>query len=150
MRRHHHDPHYVLRFFDFAAFRQLYDVESRLSQKSQSQVDAEQRKLEDYVFAPLDYSHSMTCCWDSSTSAMYDLIMQKAMADKAAADAQHVCMAPTVFAAQNGGYQLWADFASAQGRGAEWKAYHDDEDCTARNVTADTEATSNATPYCSM
>ena len=66
------------------------------------------------------------------------------------ADAQHVCTAPVIFEAQSGSYRHWADYATAHGRGAEWKAYHDDDDCTARNVTADTEASSTATPYCSQ
>ncbi len=130
------------------AFAALYDVESRLTSKSASQVDAEQRTLDDYVFAPLDYAHSMTCCWDSSTSAMYEVIMAQATADKAAADAAKVCAAPVVFAAQAGSYQHWADAATAQGKAAVWRAYHDDEDCTARRVTADVTARFGATEYC--
>jgi hypothetical protein len=129
------------------AFRSLYDVEYRLEQKSASQVDAEQRKLEDYVFAPLDYSHSMTCCWDSSTSAMYDIIMAEANADKAAADAAKTCAAPVIFEAQNGDYKRWADYAASINRAADWRPYKDDEAC---HQTADVEATSAATPYCSL
>jgi hypothetical protein len=132
------------------AFRELYDVESQLSGKNETAVDAEQRKLEDYVFAQLDYDHSKTCCWDSSTSAMYDLIVQEAEADKAAADAAHVCTAPIVFAAQNGSYQRWADYAAAQGKAAAWHAYTDDEGCTAKGITADAVASSIATPYCEL
>lgn len=133
-----------------SSFRALYDVESRLAQKSASQVDAEERTLDDYVFAPLDYAHSMTCCWDSSTSAMYEVIMAQAKADKAAADAAMVCTAPVVFAAQSGSYQHWADAAGKQGKAAAWLAYHDDEDCTARNVTADVTSWSQATAYCEL
>ena len=48
-------------------------------------------QLDDYVLGELDYTKSKTCCWNSSTSAMYDIIMKKAAADKAAADAAHVC-----------------------------------------------------------
>lgn len=129
------------------AFRALYDVEARLEQKTESQVDAEQRKLEDYVFSPLDYNHSMTCCWDSSTSAMYDIIMQEAAADKAAADAAMVCSTPVIFEAQNGDYKRWADYAASINRGADWRPYRDDEAC---HQPADVEATSAATPYCSL
>ena len=129
------------------AFRALYDVESRLEQKSTADVDKEQRKLDDYVFAPLEYNSSMTCCWDSSTSAMYDIIMQEAAADKAAADAMHVCTAPVIFEAQDGSYKRWADYAASINRGADWRAYSDDEGC---HKTADTEAYSSATPYCSL
>src|SRR5262249_54055846 len=88
------------------AFRELYDVEQRLESKYPEQVDQEQRTLDDYVFSELDYNHSKTCCWDSSSSAMYDIIMQEAMADKAAADAAMTCAAPVVFEAQSdGSYQ---------------------------------------------
>lgn len=129
------------------AFRALYDVESRLSQKSTDQVDAEQRTLEDYVFAPLEYQESMTCCWDSSTSAMHDIIMQQAAAQKAADDAMSVCSAPVVFQAEDGGYRRWSDYAASIGRSAEWRAYSDDEACGRH---ADTLAYSSATPYCSL
>lgn len=133
------------------AFRQLYEVESSLEQKSASQVDGEQRKLEDYVFAELDYNKSKTCCWDSSSSAMYDIIMQEAAADKAAADASGTCAAPTVFEAQaDGTYQRWVDYASSIGRGADWKAYTDDEGCGAKGITTDTTLTSSTTAYCSV
>jgi len=113
-------------------------------------VDTQYRVLDDYVFAPLDYAHSMTCCWDSSTSAMYDVIMAQAKADAAAADAAMVCTAPVVFAAQGGGYQHWADAATAQGKASAWLAYHDDEDCTARMVTADVAGAFAATSYCEL
>jgi hypothetical protein len=129
------------------AFRALYDVEGRLSQKSSDEVDAEQRTLEDYVFAPLEYQQSMTCCWDSSTSAMYDIIMQQAAAQKAADDAMGVCSEPVVFQAEDGGYRRWSDYAASIGRGAEWRPYSDDEACGRHE---DTLAYSSATPYCSL
>ena len=129
----------------------LYDVESQLSQKGKSQVDAEQRKLEDYVFAELDYNKSKTCCWDSSSSAMYDIIIQEAQADKAAADAAMTCAAPAVFEAQaDGSYQRWVDYAASIGRSADWKPYTDDEGCTAKGITTDATLTSSATDYCSV
>jgi hypothetical protein len=132
------------------AFRDLYDVEGRLSQKPQTQVDAEQRKLEDYVFGQLEYSKSKTCCWDTSTSAMYDVIMKAAEADKAAADAQHVCVAPIVFAARTDDYKHWADYAASIGDAAAWKPYTDDEGCAMHGIITDTIATSIASPYCTM
>jgi hypothetical protein len=132
------------------AFRQLYDVEYRLEMKTQSDVDAAQRTIEDYVFAELDYAHSKTCCWDSSTSAMHDLIVQQAMADKAAADMTGTCVAPVVFEARADGYQRWSDYAASVGRAADWKPYTDDEGCAAHGITADQEMSSSATPYCSL
>jgi hypothetical protein len=130
------------------AFSKLYDVESQLSQKGMAQVDMEQRKLEDYVFAPLDYDHSKTCCWDSSTSAMYDIIMAEAMAEKTAADDMHVCTPPVVFMAQKDDYQRWATYAASMNRAADWKAYTDDEGCTAKGVMTDALATTTSSPYC--
>ncbi|MFT3697269.1 MAG: hypothetical protein QM831_29265 [Kofleriaceae bacterium] len=132
------------------AFRDLYEVEYKISQKEQSVVDAEQRKLEDYVFAQLQYDQSETCCWDSSTAAMYDVIMAEAQADKAAADAAGVCTAPVVFAAQAGSYQRWADYATSIGKGTAWKPYTDDEGCAAKHITTDTVATSEATGFCEL
>jgi len=131
------------------AFEKLYGVEYMLEQKDQATVDKEQRKLEDYVFAKLDYEHSKTCCWDSSTSAMYDLIMAEAAADKAAADAAMVCTPPVVFMAQKDDYARWASYAAAQNRAADWKPYTDDEGCAAKMITTDALATDSApTPYC--
>ncbi len=134
-----------------SAFRELYDVEQRLESKYPAQVDQEQRTLDDYVFAELDYNHSKTCCWDSSSSAMSDIIMQEAMADKAAADASMTCTAPVVFQAQSdGSYQRWVDYAASINRSADWKPYTDDEGCTAKGITTDTLQTSDATAYCSL
>ncbi len=62
------------------AFHQLYDVGRELGM-SKGDVDAQYRNLEDYVFAELDYTKSKTCCWNSSTSAMYAIIMDKAQKD---------------------------------------------------------------------
>lgn len=129
------------------AFSQLYDVEWRLEQKDRSDVDAELRILDDYVFAPLDYAHSMTCCWDSTTSAMYDVIMAAARADEQAATDAKTCAAPTVFAAQNGSYQHWKDAAAAQGKPAAWRDYADDEAC---HQAADVTASFDATSFCSL
>jgi hypothetical protein len=130
------------------AFTKLYDVEFQLEQKDAAHVDAEQRKLEDYVFAPLVYDHSKTCCWDSSTSAMYDIIMAEAQADKDAADAAKVCTPPVVFMAQKDDYARWASYAASINRAADWKAYTDDEGCAAKMITSDTAAMSTAAPYC--
>ncbi len=81
---------------------------------------------------------------------MYDLILQQAEADKAAADAAQVCTAPVVFASQNGSYQRWSDYAAAQGMAAAWRPYTDDEGCTAKGITIDEVASSDATPYCEL
>ncbi len=132
------------------AFRALYELSAREFGKTTAQVDDEYRVMADYVLGELEYTKSKTCCWNSSTSAMYDLVVKKAAADKASADARHVCEAPVVFAARSDGYKLWSDYAASLGRGAEWKAWTEDESCPQKNVAADTQAPLSGTPYCSL
>ncbi len=131
------------------AFRALYAIAWQLG-TSKAALDEQYRTDADYVLGELEYTKSKTCCWNSSTPAMYDLIMKKAAAEQAAADAANVCRAPTVFMSQTDGYKLWSDYAASVGRAAEWKAWSEDESCPQRNVAADTIATLSATPYCSL
>jgi hypothetical protein len=131
------------------AFRSLYGLASELG-TTEAALDAEYRTLEDYVLGELEYTKSKTCCWNSSTPAMYALIMAKAEADQAAADARGVCVAPVVFASRSDGYAVWASYAASVGRGSEWKAWSEDEGCPQRNVAADTIAPLDATPYCTL
>jgi hypothetical protein len=129
------------------AFRALYSLAAELG-TTKDAIDAEHRTLEDYVLGELEYTKSKTCCWNSSTAAMYELIMAKAEAAKAAADARGVCEPPMVFASRADGYNAWADYAASVGRAAEWRAWTEDETCNQRDVAADTIAASDATPYC--
>src|SRR6185436_15825939 len=46
------------------AFAALYEVSERAFDQSRVEVDAAYRRLDDYVFAELDYAHARTCCWD--------------------------------------------------------------------------------------
>ncbi len=131
------------------AFRTLYGIAWELN-TTQAALDEQYRTQADYVLGELAYTKSKTCCWNSSTSAMYDLIMKKAAADKAAADANQVCTAPVVLKSRAGGYKYWADYAASVGRGAEWKAWSEDESCPQKNVASDTEAELEATPYCEL
>lgn len=131
------------------AFQALYALADEL-QTTRAAIDEQYRTIGDYVLAELEYTKSKTCCWNSSTAAMYDIIMKKAAADKAAADAAHVCTAPVVFKSRADGYKYWSDYAASIGRGAEWKAWSEDETCTQKNVIQDTETASDATPYCSL
>ncbi|HEU0029927.1 MAG TPA: hypothetical protein VFQ53_04785 [Kofleriaceae bacterium] len=132
------------------AFASLYELSRRAFGQSVADVDAQYRELDDYVFAKLDYAKSKTCCWNSSTSAMYDIIMNKARADLAADEAASRCTAPTVFKSRQDGYQMWAAHAMLLGRAADWRAWSEDEPCTQRDVASDTEATVGATAYCSL
>jgi hypothetical protein len=132
------------------AFDALYELSAREFGQSRTEVDDQYRELADYVFGELEYTQSKTCCWNSSTSAMYALIMAKAEAEQADAEARNVCEAPTVFAAKSDGYQQWANYAASVGRASEWRAWSEDESCPQRDVAADTEAPLAATPYCSL
>jgi hypothetical protein len=132
------------------AFRALYDVSAREFGQSRATVDAAHRTDADYVLGALEYTKSKTCCWNSTTPAMYDLVLKKAAADKADADARGVCEAPVVFSSRSDGYARWAAYAASLGRASEWKAWSEDESCPQRNVAADTEAELEATPYCSL
>jgi hypothetical protein len=128
------------------AFSALYGLAERAFGQTRAQVDAAYRQLDDYVFAELDYAHARTCCWDSSTSAMYDVIMDGARADAAA----HACAAPVVFKSQQDGYQRWAAHAAALGRSADWRPWSEDESCPQRDVAVDAEPPAAITPYCSL
>src|SRR5262249_7219098 len=57
------------------AFQQLYAVMDSGFHMTRAQVDAQYRTtIDDYIFAPLDYSKSRTCCWNHTNHAMYSII----------------------------------------------------------------------------
>ena len=131
------------------AFSELYTLEDEISGNDVRTTDATYRTLDDYVFAELEYGRSKTCCWDSSTAAMYQIVM--------AYNEQHVmdaaggtCNEPVVFKAMGGGYQVFADFAASIGQGAAWVAWSEDEACEQRGVQDDTEVEHAWTPFCDV
>lgn len=129
------------------AFAELYAHEAEQG-REQAEVDAEFRTLADYVFGELVYEQSKTCCWNSTNGAMYEIVMQKALAE-IADHSEDMCVKPSVFkAVGNSGYDPWKQFAESIGRGAEWKAWSEDEGCPQRGVQADTEAELIATDWC--
>lgn len=132
------------------AFDELYDVSARAFREDKAAVDATHRKLADYVLAELDYTKSKTCCWNSSTANMYKIIEDFANAEKAAADALHMCAQPTVFMSQTDGYERWRAYAASTGREAEWMAWRADEACAQSGVPADTESNHDWTNYCEL
>jgi hypothetical protein len=127
-----------------AAFRSLYQVASSAFNQSQQEVDQQYRILDDYVFATLQYQTSKTCCWNSSTSFMYQII-----ADYAAQEQKSACVMPTVFR-NNNGYDVWKQFASSTGRALQWKEWSEDEPCAQRGVAVDTEESHDWTPWCTL
>ncbi len=132
------------------AFAELYAISSRTWGTSQAEIDRLYRKDEDYVLAELDYTKSKTCCWNSSTAAMYEIVMAEANAEIAAAEAAGTCAAPTVFMSQSDGYGRWAARATAMGQGSAWKAWSEDEACPQRGVARDTIADIDQTAFCSL
>jgi hypothetical protein len=126
------------------AFTELYAMAGELG-TTRARIDAEYRRLEDYVFAPLVYTQSKTCCWNSTTPQMAAIIMDYATKEQATQ-----CVAPTVFRSEQGGYQRWAAHAASIGQAAAWKAWTEDETCAQRNVAEDTVAPPTAIAWCSL
>jgi hypothetical protein len=126
------------------AFRDLLDLAPSLG-TSRAALEREHRKLEDFVFAELSYAQSKTCCWNSSTANMAEIIL-----DYAEKEQEAQCVQPTVFRSRADGYQLWAQHAASLGRGAEWEAFREDEACAQRNVAEDTVLPSSNPAWCSI
>jgi ribosomal protein S15P/S13E len=129
------------------AFEALYALAPQLG-KTTKDIDDELRTTDDYVFGELEYEKSKTCCWNSTTPAMAEIILDLAREEKEAADAEGVCRAPTVFRAQADGYQLWADHAAKMGRADDWLAWSEDEPCAQKDVAEDAIASFEGTPLC--
>ncbi len=129
------------------AFEELYDLESDYFGRTRSMVDADERTLEDYVFAELVYDSSKTCCWNSTNATMYQAIMEKARKDTEDHSAAE-CHEPLVFMNIDGGY---ADYkAYAQEHGYAWVDWSEDEPCAQRDVQSDTQADHGWTPWCEV
>ncbi|HLL24525.1 MAG TPA: hypothetical protein VK427_20480, partial [Kofleriaceae bacterium] len=113
-----------------AAFANLYVLGETAFGQTQAQVDAAYRTLADYVFGELEYTRAKTCCWNSSTTAMFDIIMDKARKEQGTS-----CVSPMVFKSQTQvGYGAWSTHATALGRGGEWRAWSEDESCPQRAI----------------
>jgi hypothetical protein len=127
-------------------FRELYAVMEQHFGASREETDRRYRKIDDYVFAELDYTKSKTCCWNSTTADMYQIILETARSRQNPS----VCEPPPVFKATNGGYATFRDYAVATGRGALWREWSEDEPCSQRGVSNDTETAHDAAPYCAI
>jgi len=119
-------------------FDQLYDLAGREWGWSHERVDEEYRILEDYVFAELSYDESKTCCWNSTTSEMHAIVMDY---NHSIQDADpDTCVDPVVFKAEDGGYDVFADYAASTGRADQWVPWSEDESCPQRDTVDDVEA----------
>jgi hypothetical protein len=130
------------------AFAGLYDLMEREFNVPRAEVDRQYRIDDDYVLAELDYSRSKTCCWNSTTSAMYQIVVELAAAERATADADGECRAPSVFMNQPDGYERWRKLAADTGRAGQWAAWSEDEPCAQRDAAVDRETEHAWSDYC--
>ena len=132
-----------------AAFTELRDLAPRIG-KTADQVEAENRLLEDYVYADLTYAASKTCCWNSTNDKMAQIVLDYATKEQARADVQRVCKL-TVFKNGAGGkpnYDLFKQHAAGLGRAADWKEWTEDERCEQRAVAEDALTTAAKANQC--
>ena len=141
------------------AFQGLYDLGIDTFE-SPEEIDRKFRKLEDYVFAELEYEVSKTCCWNSSTNAMYQATMLYNQCllgeiDDAASctgvETNQQCSDIRVFKANandGDGYQEFRDFATQQG--FNFVAWSADESCPQAGVSEDTMKDEQPTPLCDL
>jgi len=133
------------------AFSELYQVGQEQG-LSRLEVDQRYRKFEDYVFAELVYEQSKTCCWNSTTSNMYDIVMQlneRLLND----EANRQCGDVTVFMNRDDatdGYEVFRQFAAELGRESEWVRWSADESCPQAQVPQDTPADHAWTDLCEV
>jgi len=134
-----------------AAFDELYVLTEEAWTWTKEQTDLKYRKLEDYVFAELDYAQSRTCCWNSSTAAMYDIAMSLNEERQEAAQTEESCAEPVVFMMRDGGYGVFASYAESLALDDVWVPWSADESCPQEHeVLTDTEAEHRWTPWCEL
>jgi hypothetical protein len=125
-------------------FKELYRLMSYEFSMTKEAVDKKYRKTEDYVFSPLDYTKSSTCCWNGSTPAMGASVVANAIAWAKQKNAQGACAAPAVFMKSNGTY---GDYQSRAGS-VQWVPYRNDENCPQGASQTDVAVPLDATPFC--
>ncbi len=129
----------------------LYDLLEREFDMDRKAADLEYRVIDDYVFAELTYDLSRTCCWNSSNTDMYDVIVAFAEGEQADAKDANTCVSPTVFMMRDGGYDLFEAEADEMNLSGAWNPWSADESCPQQNtVTTDTEAAHGWTPWCEL
>lgn len=129
-------------------FIALYAAVDKLGM-SKSDADAQYRKLEDRVFGELEYNQSKTCCWNSTTTAMAQIVLDYAQDEQTKNDSDGVCREPTVFKSSNGGnYDLWKTYAANNGKRDQWKDWSEDEPCDQRGVQEDAVTARGVVPMC--
>jgi hypothetical protein len=114
---------------------------------NREEVDRKYRSFEDYIFAPLVYDQSRTCCWNSTTSEMYEAIVAYAT-EHTYDEATGTCNTPPVFKMSNGGYASFSSYA--QSKGIPWVAWSADESCPQSSALNDAEQVHGWTAFCSI
>ncbi len=129
------------------AFSQLYTLMSANFGMDQPTVDGMYRTtIEDYIFAPLDYAKSRTCCWDHTSQAMTNLILAYETQQAASG-----CVDPAIFMMTNGSYDPFASFAAASANASDWVSWSADEECDQAGATDDVVIpVANLTPWCQL
>ncbi len=122
------------------AFDAIYDTAAVDLDMSRAEVDQMWRHEDDYIFAELVYTESKTCCWNSTTNAMYESIkdFNAKRQEEAAA-----CLPPAVFKATDGGYEQFKNHDPSV-----WVDWSEDELCNQRDTVDDKEAEHGWTNYC--
>lgn len=125
-------------------FDQLISLSATSFGQSAEQVERKYRNVEDYIYAPLDYPKSRTCCWNSSNRAMHDTIMKQVAAAQA-----NGCQSPAVFKQTAGTFGAYQAYATTNM--LPWGTWRADEEC-ASDSPDDVEDTSLAPllPYCQL
>jgi hypothetical protein len=130
-----------------AAFTSLYALMSSNFGMDQPTVDGMYRTtIEDYVFTPLDYAKSRTCCWNHTTQPMTNIVLAYETSQAASG-----CVDPTIFMMTNGGYDPFASYASSTGHSTDWVSWSADEECDQSGATDDVVLpVSGLTPWCQL
>ena len=98
-----------------------------------------------YYFPELIYDKSPTCCWNSTTPAMFEII-ERYNRERETKSLQ--CLAPLPF--QKSSYGAFRSFAQSIGRGAEFGDWSRDEECPQAGNADDTRSPSVMPTYCSV
>ncbi|MFP4599333.1 MAG: hypothetical protein ACLFVJ_13830 [Persicimonas sp.] len=133
------------------AFKDLYEIAAELDMSTE-EVDRQYRRFEDYVFAELVYAESKTCCWNSSTSQMYDLAIEYNL-NRVEDEETGQCQDVAVFKGRDDGtdgFELFREYAESVGQGDAWVEWSADESCPQADVSADTEAEHRWAPICEV
>ena len=133
------------------AFDAIYELGPYLTPSmTRAEIDAKYRDLEDYVFAELEYEQSRTCCWNSTHSGMFQLIMELNQAIIYDEESR-MCQEPIVFKMVDGDYAIFKDYAASVDASHMWVEWSADESCPqAETVMTDTEVAHEWVTFCEL